>query len=71
MWSELRDLREGIDLGTPPRSGAPVSLTVDGKPGWSLPGAMPAGSGPTVKVLCVDPKGRSLPIERRRIAMAP
>jgi hypothetical protein len=53
----------------PRHSGAPI--TVDGKPGWSLPGAMPAGSGPTVKVLCVDPKGRSLSIERRRIAMAP
>ena len=30
MWSELRDLREGIDLGTPPRSGAPVTVEVDG-----------------------------------------
>lgn len=66
----------GSNVGTPseqsdgasmPRhSGAPI--TVDGKPGWSLPGAMPAGNGPTVKVLCTDPKGQSQLIERRRIA---
>jgi NADH dehydrogenase/NADH:ubiquinone oxidoreductase subunit G len=30
MWNELRDLREGIDYGTPPRQGALVTLTVDG-----------------------------------------
>jgi hypothetical protein len=30
---------------------------------------MPAGTGPTVKVLCVSPAGQSRPIERRRIAM--
>ncbi len=30
MWSELRRLREGIDYGTPPRDGRPVTLTVDG-----------------------------------------
>jgi formate dehydrogenase major subunit len=30
MWAEVRNLREGIDLGTPPRDGAPVTLTVDG-----------------------------------------
>ena len=30
MWAELRDLREAIDLGTPPRTGEPVTLTVDG-----------------------------------------
>jgi formate dehydrogenase major subunit len=30
MWSELRNLVEGIDLGTPPRDGEPVTLTVDG-----------------------------------------
>jgi phage/plasmid-associated DNA primase len=46
-------------------------ITVDGKPGWSLPGAMPAGNGPTVKVLCTDPKEQSQLIERRRIALAP
>lgn len=43
-------------------------ITVDGEPGWSLPGAMPAGTGPTVKVLCVSPAGQSRSIERRRIA---
>ena len=26
MWSELRALREGQDLGTPPRGGEPVAL---------------------------------------------
>jgi predicted molibdopterin-dependent oxidoreductase YjgC len=30
VWAELRALREDIDYGTPPRDGAPVSLTVDG-----------------------------------------
>ena len=30
MWAELRDLREDIDVGTPPRNGADVALTVDG-----------------------------------------
>lgn len=39
MWSELRNLREGIDLGTPPRDGAPVTLTVDG-----VSVTVPAGS---------------------------
>jgi formate dehydrogenase major subunit len=30
MWAELRELKEAIDLGTPPRAGEPVRLTVDG-----------------------------------------
>jgi formate dehydrogenase major subunit len=30
MWAELRDLRENIDFGTPPRSGTEVTITVDG-----------------------------------------
>ena len=30
MWSELRSLREDIDVGTPPRDGEPVALTIDG-----------------------------------------
>ena len=30
MWNEVRGLREGIDYGTPPRDGQPVTLTVDG-----------------------------------------
>ncbi len=29
MWNEVRGLREGIDYGTPPRDGEPVTLTVD------------------------------------------
>lgn len=39
MWSELRHLREDVDLGTPPRDGVPVELTVDG-----VPVKVPAGS---------------------------
>lgn len=30
MWNEVRGLREGVDHGTPPRDGDPVTLTVDG-----------------------------------------
>lgn len=30
MWAELRDLKEEIDFGTPPRSGPLINLTVDG-----------------------------------------
>jgi len=32
MWSELRDLTDSVDVGTPPRSGELVSLSVDGQP---------------------------------------
>jgi phage/plasmid-associated DNA primase len=42
-------------------------ITVDNEPGWQLPGVMPKGEGPTVKVLVVDPAGRSRMVERRRI----
>jgi predicted P-loop ATPase len=49
--------------------GRPV--LVDGQPGWRLPGAMPKGSGPTVRVLVVDPHGCSRQVERKRIAAAP
>jgi len=31
MWSELRDLTDAIDVGTPPRSGESISLSVDGQ----------------------------------------
>jgi len=30
MWNEIRGLRDGVDYGTPPRDGEPVTLTVDG-----------------------------------------
>lgn len=30
MWSELRGLKDGIDCGTPPRDGPPITLEVDG-----------------------------------------
>ncbi|MCZ8132713.1 MAG: 2Fe-2S iron-sulfur cluster-binding protein [Steroidobacteraceae bacterium] len=39
MWSELRALRDEIDYGTPPRDGAPVTLTIDG-----VAVTVPAGS---------------------------
>ncbi len=39
MWSELRGLKDDVDLGTPPRDGPPVSLEIDGKPV-----TVPAGS---------------------------
>jgi hypothetical protein len=32
---------------------------------------MPKGSGPTVRVLLVDPHGCSRPVERKRITAAP
>lgn len=30
MWTELRDLQDDIDLGTPPRDGVMVTLSIDG-----------------------------------------
>ena len=39
MWAELRDLRDGVDLGTPPRDGPDVKLTIDG-----VSVTVPAGS---------------------------
>jgi P4 family phage/plasmid primase-like protien len=53
----------------PDQPGQPV--LVDGQPGWRLPGAMPKGSGPTVRVLVVDPHGCSRQVERKRITAAP
>jgi hypothetical protein len=46
-------------------------VLVDGEPGWWLPGTMPKGNGPTLRVLVVDPNGCSRQVERRRIAAAP
>lgn len=53
----------------PPCSGIPV--LVDGQPGWQLPGVMPKGNGPTVRVLLVGPDGTPHQIERRRISVPP
>jgi phage/plasmid-associated DNA primase len=52
-----------------PHTGQPV--LVDGQPGWRLPGAMPKGNGPTVRVPLVDPQGTTRPIERGRIDVGP
>ncbi len=52
--------------GPVPSAGRPI--TVDGEPGWRLPGALPPGNAPTNKVLTVNPQGQSLCVERRRIA---
>jgi predicted P-loop ATPase len=52
---------------TPATTGAPIR--VKGEPGWRLPGTMPRGEAPTVKVLVVDPKGCSRQVERRLIEM--
>jgi hypothetical protein len=51
----------------PPPSGTPI--TVDGRGGWLLPGSLPKGEAPTVKVVCVDPAGNTRLIERKRIAL--
>ena len=51
----------------PPSVGSGRPITVDGQPGWHLPGAWPSGRGPTVQVLCQDPKGQSQLIARGRI----
>lgn len=39
MWTELRELRDDIDFGTPPRDGEVVRLTID-----DVPISVPAGS---------------------------
>jgi phage/plasmid-associated DNA primase len=51
-----------------PRSSTPI--TVDGQTGWRLPGAIPTGSAPTVRVLVTNPSGQSVLVERRRIQLA-
>lgn len=53
MWNELRGLREGIDYGTPPREGQPVTLTVDG-----VEVTVPAGSS---VMLAAAEAGRAVP----------
>ncbi|MEB3353169.1 MAG: hypothetical protein VKM34_02905, partial [Cyanobacteriota bacterium] len=55
------------DSASPPPVGTPI--TVDGEPGWLLPGALPKGNAPTVKVTCVAPDGTTRLVERRRIAL--
>lgn len=57
-----------IRSARPPADGQPVA--VDGESGWWLPGTMPTGSGPTLRVLVVDPKGHSRNVERRRITLS-
>ncbi len=53
MWSEVRNLRDAIDVGTPPREGPPVSLRVDG-----VAVTVPAGSS---IMLAAAHAGRSIP----------
>jgi formate dehydrogenase major subunit len=59
MWSELRNLRDGIDLGTPPREGPPVAVTIDGKAlevpaGSSVMAAAAMASCPVPKLCATD-----------------
>jgi phage/plasmid-associated DNA primase len=49
----------------PMATGLPIR--VKGERGWRLPGVMPKGEGPTVKVLVVDPKNNSRMVERSQI----
>lgn len=53
MWAELRDLSDDIDLGTPPRSGTEVSVTIDG-----VPVKVPFGSS---VMLAAAKAGKSVP----------
>lgn len=53
MWSELRDLTDAIDVGTPPRSGETVSLTID-----DIPVSVPRGSS---VMLAAAKAGRAVP----------
>jgi len=53
MWSELRALKEDVDVGTPPRDGEPVTLTIDG-----AEVTVPAGSS---VMLAASLAGRSVP----------
>lgn len=49
MWAELRELRDGVDLGTPPRDGEPVTLSIDGEHV-----TVPAGSSVMLAAARVD-----------------
>jgi formate dehydrogenase major subunit len=53
VWAELRELREDIDVGTPPRDGPNVTLNVDG-----VEVSVPAGSS---VMLAAAKAGRSVP----------
>src|SRR5215475_1842114 len=53
MWSELRELRDNVDMGTPPRDGPNVTLTVDG-----VEVSVPPGSS---IMLAAAKAGRSVP----------
>ena len=53
MWAELRDLTDDVDLGTPPRAGDLVRLTVD-----DVSVSVPRGSS---VMLAAARAGRSVP----------
>ncbi|HAZ60608.1 MAG TPA: formate dehydrogenase [Gammaproteobacteria bacterium] len=53
MWSELRALKEDVDVGTPPRDGEAVTLTIDG-----VEITVPAGSS---VMLAAAEAGRAVP----------
>jgi formate dehydrogenase major subunit len=53
MWAELRDLTDDLDLGTPPRAGDLVQLTVD-----DVPVSVPSGSS---VMLAAARAGRPVP----------
>ncbi|MFN5744602.1 MAG: 2Fe-2S iron-sulfur cluster-binding protein [Methylococcaceae bacterium] len=53
MWAELRELRDSLDCGTPPREGEPVTLIIDDQPV-----TVPAGSS---VMLAAALAGRSIP----------
>ncbi len=56
MWAELRELCEAVDVGTPPREGAAVSVTIDGAqvkvPAGSSVMLAAARAGKAVPKLC-------------------
>ena len=60
---QLVQARQPRPSAAPAVGGLPIS--VDGQPGWVLPGGLPRAGG--VRVLCVSPEGRSVLVERRRI----